>query len=154
MIEFIKEKTLAVTGHRNLKPDLDIEKLENEFLDQIENGIDTFLVGMAIGFDAICFQILEKIRLNENIKIIACIPCADQSKKFSFNQKLEYNRALESANDKIYISQSYTPYCMMKRNMFMVDNSSVLVCYLRENKGGTYNTVKYAKTQGLNIINV
>ena len=36
MIEIIKEKTLAVTGHRNLKPDLDIEKLENEILSQIK----------------------------------------------------------------------------------------------------------------------
>ena len=86
MIEFIKEKTLAVTGHRKIQADLDLEKLEKVFLDQIENGIDTFLVGMAIGFDILCFQVLEKIRLTKNIKIIACIPCADQSKKFSFNQ--------------------------------------------------------------------
>ena len=130
------------------------KKLENEFLSQIKNGINTFLVGMAVGFDAICFQILEKIRLNENIKIIACIPCEEQSKKFSYQQKLEYNRQVNSADDKIILSKEYTPYCMMKRNMFMVDNSSVLVCYLRENKGGTFNTVNYAKTQGLQIIKV
>ena len=69
MIEIVKNKTIAVTGHRKIQADLDLEKLEKSFLDQIENGIDTFLIGMAIGFDILCFQVLEKIRLTKNIKI-------------------------------------------------------------------------------------
>ena len=154
MIKLIKEKTLAVTGHRKLSPDLDIYRLEEIFLSQIEKGIDTFLVGMAVGFDAICFQILEKIRDKKDIKIVACIPCKNQSKNFSIEQKEEYIRQVNSANEKILISREYTPYCMMKRNMFMVDNACTLVCFLRENKGGTFNTVNYAKQKGIEIIKI
>lgn len=154
MIKLIKEKTLAVTGHRKLTADLDIYRLEEIFLNQIEKGIDTFLVGMAVGFDAICFQILEKIRDKKDIKIVACIPCENQSKNFSIEQKEEYIRQVNSANEKILISREYTPYCMMKRNMFMVDNACKLVCFLRENKGGTFNTVNYAKQKGIEIIRI
>ena len=153
-LNLIKEKTLAVTGHRKLTPDLDIYRLEEIFLSQIENGVDTFLIGMAVGFDAICFQILEKIRDSKDIKLIACIPCENQSKLFTIDQKIEYERQLKSANQKIFISKEYTPYCMMKRNTFMVDNASKLVCFLRENKGGTFNTVKYAEKQNIEIIKV
>ena len=56
MIKLIKEKTLAVTGHRKLSLDLDIYRLEDIFLSQIEKGIDTFLVGMAVGSTLFVFK--------------------------------------------------------------------------------------------------
>ena len=66
-----KSKTLAVTGHRSLPSDLNIERLEKGFYYFIdEKGYDTFLVGMAVGFDSLCFKILEKIRKKRKIKII------------------------------------------------------------------------------------
>ncbi|MBQ7348842.1 MAG: DUF1273 domain-containing protein, partial [Clostridia bacterium] len=68
--------------------------------------------------------------------------------------KKEYKEMLNSADDRIIISEKYTSYCMQKRNVFMVDNSQFLVCYLRDNKGGTFNTVNYAKRKNIEIINV
>ena len=43
---------------------------------------------------------------------------------------------------------------MMERNRFMVDNSSILLAYLREDRGGTYNTVKYAEKKQKQIIRI
>ena len=43
---------------------------------------------------------------------------------------------------------------MIKRNKFMVDNSNYLVYYLKENKGGTKQTVEYAKKQNLQLIDI
>ena len=60
-----------------------------------------------------------------------------------------------SAADEIRIlSDEYTPYCMMKRNMFMVDNSSLLVAYKRREEGGTAKTVRYAEKCGVKIIEI
>ena len=50
---------------------------------------------MAVGFDTVCFQILEEIRRLLPIKIIACIPCEHQDQKFSFKQQKEYKRMQE-----------------------------------------------------------
>ena len=43
---------------------------------------------------------------------------------------------------------------MHKRNRHLANNSSVCVCYLTEESGGTFYTVNYAKQKGLEIINI
>ena len=68
-------RACAVSGHRNLNYENVADKTEQAFLSLIEEGYDTFLVGMAVGFDFLCFKILEKLREYNDIKIIACIPC-------------------------------------------------------------------------------
>ena len=84
------EFTVSVSGHRALGNDLDKVKLKEIFIKLINSGVDTFLVGMALGFDTLCFQILEDIKKEYNIRIIACIPCKTQSIKFSKEQKQEF----------------------------------------------------------------
>ena len=153
-MNIIKEKTCAVTGHRALDESLDKDRLKGEFYALIERGIDTFLCGMALGFDTLCFETLQEIRKIKKIKIIACIPCKNQDKKFNFYQKLKYQNLIKSADEQIVLSEEYTPECMMNRNRFMVDNASILVAYLRHNYGGTKNTVNYAKDKQIEIIKV
>ena len=148
----ISEKTCSVTGHRNVKNDLDLDRLKSEFLTLISEGYDTFLVGCAVGFDTICYKVLKEIRKEKNIKIVGCIPCLNQDAKFSFLQKIEYKNMLKNLDERVLISENYTRYCMNVRNKFMVDNSTVTVAYLRENIGGTFNTVNMAKNKKNRII--
>ncbi len=150
-----KDNACCVTGHRTLYADFDEEFTEEVFLRLIERGFDTFLVGMAVGFDTACFKILEKLRKEyKYIKIIACVPCPEQASRFNFFQKKEYERMLKSADEVTVLSEFYTKWCMQKRNEFMVNNSSVVVCYVRKQSGGTVNTLKYALKKGLEIIKV
>lgn len=148
-----KSKTLAVTGHRSLPSDLNIERLEKGFYYFIdEKGYDTFLVGMAVGFDSLCFKILEKIRKNRKIKIIACIPCLNQDANFSDEQKKEYKKMVKSADQKIILQEEYDKYCMQKRNEFMVDNASIVFACFRKDYGGTAYTVRYANKKNVPVI--
>lgn len=147
-----KAKTCAFTGHRNLGRDFNKTELERVIKGLIKGGFTTFLVGMAVGFDTECFKILENLRKTENIRIIACIPCLNQDYKFTLKQKEEYKNMLNSADEKIYVSEEYSKNCMFKRNMFMVDSASVLVAYLNTDRGGTFQTVNYAKRKNVNII--
>jgi uncharacterized phage-like protein YoqJ len=148
-----KNFTASVSGNRTLLKDFNINKLKETFnkLIKIAN-INTFLVGMAVGFDTVCFNVLEEIRKTEDIKIVACIPCENQDYNFSLAQKKEYNRMLLSSDEKIYIAKEYTKACMLKRNRYLVDNSSVLVVYSREDTGGTVYTKNYALKKGVPII--
>ncbi len=150
----LRANTVCVSGHRKIEKDLNLQLLEKIFENLIDNGIDTFLVGMALGFDTLCFHILENLRKTKKIKIIACIPCLSQTYKFTLEQKKEYDRMISVADEKIIISQNYSPYCMQNRNKFMVDNSTCVVCYLNKEKGGTFNTVKYANKKGIPVINI
>ena len=117
----------------------------------VEKDFDTFLVGMAIGFDTTCAKILLKKRAH-NIDIIACIPCEEQDKFFKGKQKEEYIDILNKVDKKIYISKNYTKTCMRERNFFMVDNSSLLVAYYYTHLGGTHITVSYAERYNKEII--
>lgn len=141
----IKWKTICVSGHRKVQEDLDVEKLRYALNKFVDLGMERVMVGMAVGFDTICFHILEEIRTKKKVKIIACIPCPEQDKLFSPKQKQEYRRMVDSADEKVILSEYYTPQCMIKRNRYMVDNSCILIAYLNSDKGGTYSTVQYAK---------
>lgn len=147
-------KTACLTGHRILQKDFDKKRLYLRLEELLKDGYDTFLVGMAIGFDTEGFKVLLDLKNKYDLKIIACIPCLDQSKRFNKNQKEEYDTLLTKADEKILISTEYTPTCMQKRNKFMVDYSSVVVSYLRHERGGTTNTVAYAIKTGRRIIHV
>lgn len=156
-MEFIKEKTCAVTGHRKLGGDFNEIKTEKIFKSLIKKGYNTFLIGMALGFDTSCFFILDNLKKEyKDIKLIACIPCESQAEKFTEKQKEIYSVMLNKADEKIFVSKEYNRTCMMKRNIFMVDNASVLVAYLSKNKskGGSYNTVNYALKKNVAILNV
>lgn len=149
----IVSRTVAVTGHRTVE-NLNTARLEEVFRLLIKKGYDTYLVGMAVGFDTICFNILDKLREEYDIKIIACIPCKDQAKYFTESQKEEYERIVALADEKRIFSEKFTSYCMHRRNCYMVDNASVIISYLNKTFGGTYNTVKYAEKKNKKVINV
>ena len=147
-------RTCAFTGHRVMEKGFNIEELKDKISKLIGIGYDTFLVGMALGFDTLAFQTLEEFRTKNNIRIIACIPCLSQSYKFSNADKKEYDRMLKVADERIFVGQEYDKTCMRKRNEFMVNNSSCLIAYVRRDFGGSVSTVKYAVKKGVLVISV
>lgn len=147
-----KKKTCCFSGHRILPSNFDCEELKKLVYKSINDGFDTFLCGMALGFDSECFKVLQELKKDFTLKVIACIPCESQSKFFNKKQKAEYEKMINSADEVIYVSKEYFDGCMQKRNRFMVDNSSRIICYLNYGHGGTYSTVKYAAESDCKVI--
>ncbi len=143
-----KETTCAFSGHRILPKNFNTKEVEDAVQKLIDSGYNTFLVGMAMGFDMLCFEVVEKLRKTNDIKLYACVPCLNQDNYYSAKDKIRYHKMLDQADEVILLDDNnYYKGCMQKRNMFMVDNSSVLITYLATNHGGTYSTVKYAIEQ-------
>ena len=61
---------------------------------------------------------------------------------------------MEAADKVIYTSQDYYNGFMHKRNRHLVDNSSLCICYLTEQTGGTTYTINYARDKGRMIVNI
>lgn len=162
-MKIIKEKTCTITGHRpkglpwgyNENDNRCVkfkEDLKVILTGAIKYGLDTFLVGMAEGFDMICTEILIELRkVFNHIKIIACTPCLNQEKLWSIEQQERYKQLLKKCDKQILISEKYTRTCMMDRNKFMVDNSNVVIACFNCSNGGTRNTLIYAKEKHLKI---
>lgn len=139
-------KSCAFTGHRIIQKDFSKIKLKKEILKLIKTGINVFYCGMALGFDLIaCETVLNLKKKYKDIKIIACIPCSNQDQYFSQEDKLRYANLLEKVDEKVILANAYYNGCMQKRNIYMCDRADVLLCYLRQEKGGTAQTVNYFK---------
>ena len=124
-------------------------------IEAIEQGYRYFGAGGALGFDTLAAQtVLELKSEYPEIKLILVLPCKNQTRGWEQADIEEYEQ-LEAAADKVvYTSKAYYSGCMHKRNRHLVDYSSLCICYLTEQSGGTAYTVNYARSQGLKIINV
>lgn len=148
----IKENTCAFTGHRELEKNFDCAQLKARIEEYIRQGYDTFLSGMAVGFDMLAAQtVLDLKDKYPSIRLIACIPCKQQSRYYSAEEKLRYEKILSFCDQIKILSDGYYQGCMQSRDRYMVDNSSLLIAYKRKNSGGTYYTVKYALSENKRI---
>lgn len=151
------EHTACFTGHRpkglpwfydENKPNcLAFKKfLLSTLRGAINYGLRTFLTGMAEGFDMITAESIIELK-NEfpYIKLIAVIPCIGQELKWSTSQQKRYHKILQKCDDKIILSKSYTPNCMIDRNKYMVDHSSFVIACYNGKHGGTEKTIRYAQ---------
>jgi uncharacterized phage-like protein YoqJ len=152
------ERTCCFTGHRRIPSDKIGEiktKLKHTLTEMIESGYLYFGVGGALGFDTLAaLTILELKKDYPRIRLILVLPCVNQTKGWK-EKDVDVYEFIKSQCDKyVYVSKEYTSNCMLKRNRHLVDNSSLCICYLTENTGGTAYTVRYAKQKGLRIINI
>lgn len=152
-----RKMTCAFTGHRpsNFRYGYDEQhpncvKLKLIMAAQIaaliDNGVTTFLSGMALGADTWGAEIVLALkRQRPDIRLIAVLPCETQANKWSVEQRERYFNILAECDDVTYISRHYTNDCMFRRNRWLVDHASfVLAVFNGEPKGGTAYTVNYA----------
>lgn len=145
--------TCTFTGHRQLN-DLDYALMDRVILNLVKNGCNRFFCGMAKGFDLAAAESLIEIKRDYPAEIVACIPCERQSDGYTAADRARYDRILKNCSEIIVLSDNYYNGCMQVRDRFMVDNSDVVLCYLRKKSGGTYYTVNYASKLGKKIIEI
>ena len=145
----------AFSGHRNLNiGGYDDGLLERVISDLIKTGVKTFYCGMALGFDMQAAEKVVEFKKKTPIRLVACLPCGGQSETFSLSSERRYKEILKNCDTVITLAPEYYNGCMHRRNRFMVDNSDILVCFLRKNSGGTCYTVKYAERFNKKIIKI
>ena len=130
------------------------ERLKTEIIKAIENGYTTFISGMALGFDMICAEmVLELKKTYSNIKLVGAIPCKTQDRFWQTKDKQRYKSWLAQLDKVRCIYDDYIgPECMLERNRFMVNNSSLIIALFNGTNGGTKKTIDYAKKQGVKIV--
>jgi uncharacterized phage-like protein YoqJ len=152
---------ICFTGHRpNKLPggynqcNLFLKNPILEILTDLKDKIEYAHCGMALGFDQA--TAIGCIKLN--IPVVACIPCKNYENKWPQSSKDKYYNIIKNIIKKngktIYISEEYTPYCLQQRNVYMVDNSDLVIAGWDGSSGGTANCIKYAESKGKEVINI
>lgn len=158
-----KMYTVSFTGHRPEKlnffgeDDPMCKELKRRLSDEIEklikDGAEMFCTGMALGVDTWAAEaLLELQKTYSQIKLTAVIPCPEQSQNWSEKDKARYNSILARCNKKITTSPSYSKGCMAIRNKALVDMCDILIAVFNGEKGGTMQTLNYAKSKGKKIV--
>ncbi len=163
-----KELGCCFTGYRPNKLPFPTDKsspayiqfenqLQGEIFRLIENGCTCFYTGMAMGFDIIaaeCVLLAKDTYKKSPIKLICALPFIEQDDSFKDLWRERYNDILARADEVILISDKYYSGCYQKRNKFMVKNSDFVLTWFDGKRGGTKNTIDYAKSLGRTVINL
>jgi uncharacterized phage-like protein YoqJ len=151
--------TAFFTGHRILGRDelvLLPEALFRCLQEAYTDGYRRFFCGCALGFDTLAaFQVIRLRETYQDVRLSLAIPCATQADRWTEKDRSVYGRILDLADDRTVLSPEYYQGAMMTRNRYMADRSSLCVCYLKQMRGGTASTVRYAlQRDGIRIVNL
>ena len=159
-----REQRCCFTGHRPMKlpwgtneddPRCLALKLELDArLDALYSlGYRRFCCGMAVGCDMYFAEAVLKLRAaHADVRLEAAIPFGDQPGRWPLPQRQRYNRLLDQADEITVLQYGYTPDCMLRRNRYMVDRSSLLLACYDGRPGGTMSTILYAERSGVRVI--
>lgn len=157
-ISYPKETCACFTGHRAMT---ESEKrsaaaeIERAIASLAARGILHYYAGGAVGFDMVAaVTVLNAKQYAPALTLTLALPCRNHTLKWGRAERELFERVASLADEVIYVSEDYHRGCMQQRNCYMVDRSAVCLSYLKEPKGGTYNTVRYAERQGLEIQNL
>ena len=146
-------KTCCFTGHRNLTDEqmgFATIALVGCIEHLINDGYTHFITGMADGVDLLAAEIILQFKQrNKNIYIEAAVPHRNRLKC----RNAKFINILNHCDKVTVIQEKYDISCFMKRNVYMVDNSDIVIAvWDGRKKGGTYNTIMYANSIGKRII--
>lgn len=158
-------KTVSFTGYRPQKLSFGSDenapeaiRLKSILRSEIQKLIDKhyvyFQTGAAMGVDMMCAEIvLELMETNPKVMLFAIIPCKNQCAAWDEKSVARYKSIMQRVSGSYLVSDSeYYNGCMQKRNQYLVDTADVLLAVYDGAKGGTANTIEYAKKQGRKII--
>lgn len=157
-------KSCSFTGHRPLKLPWKYNEEDPRCVDfklrlyavieaVYDSGISHFISGMALGCDMYCAEAVIKLREEHpEVTLEAAVPYRAQAEKWGEKNRERYQRLLEACDEVNVLQEDYTPSCMMRRNRYLVDQSSVLVACYDGMRGGTWNTIKYAMDKDKEVV--
>lgn len=137
--------TVTFCGHREVTDKKQTEKwLFKVTEDLILKGARKFYLGGYGEFDSMCKNVLIGYKKKySNIELLLVVPY------------LNHKMITEGYDGTIYPEIEKTPprFAILKRNKWMVDNSDFVIAYVKNNFGGAYNTLKYAKQKNKKTAN-
>ena len=130
--------------------------LKRRIADAIEaayqEGYRHFLCGMALGCDLYFCEAVQALRDSRpGVTVEAAIPCESQADKWPPEDKERYQRLVGLCDFETMVQRQYDRGCMLRRNRYMVDRSSLLIAAFDGSKGGTLYTASYALKNGVEV---
>lgn len=131
-----------------------LSALDRAIADAAAQGYTVFFSGMSTGFDLWAAEAVLRARASLPVQLFCAVPFDRQAERYPIDWKRRFNHCLLAADRVFALSRDYYTGCYAARNRFMVDASSLLICYFDGKPGGTAQTVRMAEQSGLRIVNL
>lgn len=119
------------------------------------DGFRFFMSGMAEGFDIFAAEaVLELKKEFEGISLVAVLPYSEAPKRHSAATRRRIENIMQKADFVYSLGESHLPGCELRRNKYMVDNSSRIIGYYNGLSSGTAHCWNYAIEKGLETVNL
>lgn len=126
--------------------------------DLLRKGCRYFGAGGARGFDALASEVILKLREQDpGIHLILVLPFDNQyrhEENWEAAEIEQYHRLRARASKVVLLAPVYRPGLYYQRNWHLVDHSPVCVAYMTRENSGTGCTVNYARSRGLQVVNL
>lgn len=118
-------------------------------------GGRTFLSGMARGFDLAAAEAVLELRGEcAGSRLVAVVPYEGQAEEYSQEDRARYDRVLKAADEVVVLEREYSKGVFFRRNDYLVDNADRVVAWCVRPKSGTGYTIKRARSQRKEVINL
>lgn len=150
-------KICCFTGHRPEKlmitEEQMRERLESALVQAVCDGFTTYLSGMAKGTDLVAAEIVLCLRENDpRLKLVCAMPFEGFGQHWTDGWTERMRHVLENADSVHYVSKTYSSAVFQQRNRWMVDHSERVIAIFTGERGGTKNTLDYARRKGVERI--
>ena len=131
-----------------------LDKLRQAILQAVQDGYHTFYTGACYGFDIVAGEEVLSLCSERKLplRLISVLPFENQAQLWSERWRDRYYSMLEASYNVVTMQPKYTRGCYQRRNEYMLNRSSRLICYYTGAAGGTQNTVDAAEKMGMDIV--
>jgi uncharacterized phage-like protein YoqJ len=126
-------------------------------LNAYRGGYRAFLSGMALGIDLLACETVSHMRddgILRDALLVGVVPGSGQAARWPEPEQKRYRAAISRCDGIVTLTESgcLTPGHYIARNRYLVDHSSRLIAVWDDiPSGGTYHTIRYARSKGLEI---
>ncbi len=143
-------------GHRRMDNPLTIDRRLDALIRRLllEKPYVEFLVGRDGDFDQLVSSAIHRAKRtirNDNSSLVWVLPYATAEYRNHAESYHEYYDEVEICEAA---AGSHYKAAFQARNRSMVDRSDLVVFYIDHNSGGAYQTMRYARKQGVPCINL
>ncbi len=132
-------------------------RLQQIIQELYKSGYRTFISGMATGFDQWAAESVIMLRESgscPDIRLVAAVPCRNQADDFDQESRALYVQLLSQADEVFHLSETRSRRCFLRRNDWMLERCSQVICYYDGQPGGTGYTVHRARRLNLPVANL
>ena len=127
-----RKRTACFTGHRNIPTHhrLQLMELLDRMIEALyHKGVVFYGAGGAYGFDMEAENAVLRARdRHSDIRLILVLPCRDQDKYWTAENKAVFEEMLQMADKIVYTEEAYCRGCMHKREQTPCGLQRLLHC--------------------------